>query len=201
MPSTLLAARWVRQASALSPRAVVGQPLPTVGDARLLPTLPSGCAASPSLPPSPSHRLGAAFPPTHAARLSLVRRSFLPPTRREGSTLASTARKSTHSGRASPRVCSLTIRHYGGEPLRLQAVGAAPFSPWCRSASSPLQGCLAAILPHCGWCVSVFPSRLIRARPLVPPWLPASGLCPEARSPPPPSRPSGAARGALPIWE
>lgn len=188
MPSTLLSAGGVWWAAALSPRAVVGQPHPTGGDARPLPTLPSGAPAPPRQPPSPTHRLGAAFPPTLAGSLSCVPLSFLPPTRLEGSTLASTARKSTHSGRASPWVCSLTIRHYGGKPLRLQPVGAACFSPWCRSASRPLQGCPAAILPHCGWYVSVFPSRLILAHPPVPPWLPASGLCPEARSPPPPSR-------------
>ena len=107
--------------------------------------------------------------------------------------------QATHGGRESPLLGSLTIRHYGGEPLRLQAVGAARFSPSCRSASLRSRGILAASLPPFGLCVGRLASLLNRARPLGPPWLPASGLCPEARSPPPPSLPSVAARGALPF--
>ena len=109
--------------------------------------------------------------------------------------------QATHGGRESPLLGSLTIRHYGGKPLRLQAVGAACFSPWCRSASLRSRGIPAACLPPFGLCVGRLASLLILAHPPVPPWLPASGLCPEARSPPPPSRPSGAARGALPFLE
>lgn len=199
MPSSLLSARWVRQASALSPRAVVGQPLLIVGDARRLPTLPSGCAASPPLPPSPTHRLGAASPPTLAARLSLVRRSFFASHTSVGKPPNSISPQATHGGRESPLLGSLTIRHYGGEPLRLQAVGAARFSPWCRSASLRSRGILAACLPPFGLCVGRLASLLILAHPPVPPCLRASGLCPSALRLPPPSLPSVAARGAFPF--
>ena len=107
--------------------------------------------------------------------------------------------QATHGGRDTPLLGSLTIRHYGGKPLRLQAVGAACFSPWCRSASLRSRGILAASLPPFGLCVGRLASLLRLAHPPVPPCLRASGLCPEARSPPPPSLPSVAARGALPI--
>lgn len=108
--------------------------------------------------------------------------------------------QATHGGRETPLLGSLTIRHYGGEPLRLQAVGAARFSPWCRSASLRSRGFPAARLPPFGLCVGGLASLLRLAHPPVPPCLRASGLCPSALRLPPPSLPSVAARGALPFW-
>lgn len=152
------------------------------------------------MPPSPSHRLGAASPPTLAARFSLVRRSFFASHTSVGKPPNSISPQATHGGRESPLLGSLTIRHYGGKPLRLQAVGAACFSPWCRSASLRSRGILAACLPPFGLCVGRLASLLRLAHPPVPPCLRASGLCPSALRLPPPSLPSVAARGALPFW-